>query len=324
MLTVALALVSALSALPAMAATYHLVDLGLDSTAQDINRKGEVAGKSPDKHAGGFVNDGWETRRDRHHGSEATTVDNAGNLAGYEYDGQRGMHAMYYPRGGKGYRIPLPGGGEYGSDVVLSPDGRNVVGTFWDAEDHSHCFSWHPGDAVATDIGLPPGGYTSCSVTDVNDAGEITGLVANSLTGFIYKDAQFQLLDSFSLASLNKKGHAAGTNENSEAVFWNGKRAIVIPPTDSLEMVIGNAINDQDDIVGYGYTTASTISPLLYTGGTLVELVPLIDNAEDWSFSGAVPRVTGINDRGEITGNAYHREADGSERFHGYILQPNE
>jgi hypothetical protein len=83
----------------------------------------------------------------------------------------------------------------------------------------------------------------------------------------------------------------------------------------------GAAINDKDDIVGWG-AKADSITIMLYSGGTLVDLVPLIDNAEHWDFSSG--GTTGINDRGEISGVADYDDGSGKLSQRAYILVPSE
>jgi uncharacterized membrane protein len=333
----ALALACAIAASPAGATTYHLVDLGENSVAYAINRKGEIAGESPAGHAAFYTDGAWREKRDRQHASRAFAIDHAANLAGIEWDGHRNAYPMYYPRGQGRQGIPLPGGSVYEAGTVgnvaplgISPDGTKVVGSYKAAQDGNlgHCFSWAPGDAVATDLGMQAG-YQICNACAVNDDGIVVGQLWGTDTGFaafVYSGGTFRLVGPTGLqhdpelTAVNAKGHATGDISFAQAVYWNGRKFATISPSGPLNMVAGTAIDDHDNIVGWGWN-GNALTVLMYTGGELVDLVPLIDNVAGWDFSNGLP--TGISEAGTIVGYALFDDGSGLEHTHGYMLVPD-
>lgn len=314
----AAAIAAAFSTLPALATTYHLVDLGADTSAHGVNPKNHVAGSSGG-HAALYQNGAWHAYKDRKHGSVAVGLDRANDMVGEEFDGKHGVHLMYYPHATtQGQGIPLPGGNVYGehwnlSPGGISPDGSQVTGTFEDdqAGGNWHCFQWSPGEQVATDIGLPAG-YDICEAYGINKSGEIVGQVWSESTGFsafVYRNGAFSLVgphgnsDDVHLAAVNATGHATGDDAAAAAVFWDGTNLTVIPQQGVLKMYAGVAMNLYDQVVGWGSDNGQgTI--MMYSGGTLIDLVPLIDNPQGWDFTTS-SSATGINDAGVIVGNAY-------------------
>jgi len=122
------------------------------------------------------------------------------------------------------------------------------------------------------------------------------------------------------LTAINRQGHATGHLDAYTAVFWDGQQMNPIPAAGNLRMQHGTAINDKDEIVGVGAAGTRT-TLLLYSGGTLVDIVPLIENARHWEFS-PYGRLTGINERGEISGVAYHHDGSGVPSQRAFVLMP--
>ena len=317
----------------AQAAGYHLVDLGTVPlvTVPAINARGDVAGTTPDGHAGVYTNGAWVAKSKGRATSTALAIDKAGDAVGEVLD-TVGRTLMYYPHGNKpAVAIPLPNGGVYGTWVSISPDGTSVVGTYVDPQNASlsRCFLWTPDAAVATDIGLLAP-YRSCTARGINDAGEIVGtldtLAKNGRVSFTYSDGSFAIVPKSGrtvLQAVNAKGRASGTmypegTSQTTAAYWNGTTLRDVGAGDGLTMWVGTAINVHGDIVGQG-TTATSTTMVLRTGGQLVDLVPLIvDDVSGWNF-GALSVPTGINDAGTIVGYALS-EADGN--LHTITLVP--
>ena len=303
----------------AQAAGYHLVDLGdaplIASPA--INSRGEVAGTTPDGHAGVYANGAWVARAKGRASSTAESIDKAGDAVGEIFNAGGGS-PMYYPHGNKaGTAISLPDGALYGIAEGISPDGSTVVGTYSDPQNpyFKHCFRWTPGAAVATDLGFVDP-YRSCEAHGVNDAGEIVGTLdttaKNGRVSFTYVDGAFDIVDKSGktiLQAVNAKGQASGTTypagtAQTSAAYWNGKTLRDVGAGNGLNLWAGPAINGHGDIVGQG-TTATSRTMVLRTGGQLLDLVPLIvDDISGWDFN-AFGMPTGINDSGTIVGYAY-------------------
>ena len=83
---------------------------------------------------------------------------------------------------------------------------------------------------------------------------------------------------------------------------------------------MANAINNHDDIVGWG-SSPGAFTTLIYSGGVLRDLVPMIDSTAGWNFSVGVSAM-GINDDGTIVGVAFHDNGDGTASERGYMLVP--
>jgi hypothetical protein len=329
LLATAVALTSVLAALPAAATTYRLVDLGESTQAFRMNGHGDVAGSVADRHAAIYADGAWREKRGSR--SVAYGIDTQGDLVGLK----TGLHhiatPMYYPHGGHRVAIPLPDGADFGNTyndhdlqaIGLSPDGTQVAGAYWTAADHHHCYQWHPGDPVATDIGLPEG-FGDCWAWDVNDAGQVVGSVSgpDGSAAFVFQDGRFTLVNAPSanggqLRAVNRKGHAAGTY-GFQAAYWNGRHFKAIPASGSLYMQFANAINDRDDIIGSG---SSGI--VMFKDGALVDVVPQIADAGDWNFE-VWGQPTGIDDHGDISGTAGVNLGNGEYAVHGYLLVPQD
>jgi len=320
---------------------YHLVDLGPFSYSSDINNQGEIAGDVADAARGSpdaalYSGGAWRTRSDGRADSWADAIDDAGNMVG-EMQGSGYLYKlMYYPRGSKASLIPLPEGGDVGESfppVGLSPDGRQVAGTYrGDFSISEHCFAWHPGEAASVDIGLPPN-HASCDALDVNDAGQIVGQAWSHAdmrySGFIYKDGTFTLAEPDPHAvekftAINGLGHAIGLDAKSRGpVYWDGQSLHLIPKTGDVEMDEAFGINGRDEIVGNG-RAGSKRTIVKFADGVLVDLVPMIANRAHWHFAGLRSGPTGINDRGEISGNAVYVDDAGRTHDRGYLLVPND
>jgi hypothetical protein len=340
LVAVAFSLTVSLVPLSACAITYHLVDLGSHTQAEDINRRGQVAGVSSQR-AAWFMQGAWRVKKGNA-GSIAMSIDNAGDMVGYTRVVDRGNESyplVYYPRGAAQLTIPLPDGAEPAGNVDapypfvarISPDGTQVAGNYRSLPNaRRRCLVWHPGEMTSIDLD-PPAPYDSCWVFDVNDAGEVLGWVGASSrpsSAFIFKNGTFSLIGQHQvflprLERINKKGHAAGSNGN-EAVYWDGKHVRTLPGGTFI-MREATAINDHDEIVGIGDDHVHR-TLLKFSGGAMVDLVPLIDNiGAEWNFTGyeGLPaQPTGINERGEIAGYAWYDDDVVFER-HGYILVPN-
>jgi hypothetical protein len=79
------------------------------------------------------------------------------------------------------------------------------------------------------------------------------------------------------------------------------------------------AINVHEEIVGNG-RNKQRATILKCAHGELVDLVPMIDNADGWNFNDSFSvGVTGINGKGEISGNAFKGGA-----LRGFVLVPND
>jgi hypothetical protein len=336
--TLALAFTALAAALPATAVTaattsYDLIDLGPASWSSDINHKGQVSGAVAGRAA--LYGDGaWTTRNDPHKVSAALAIDDAGDMVGEAHDADGVHHLMYYPQGLKDVVIPMPAGaGDMLGvpSVGISPNGHRVVGSYFNAEaNYPHCFVWHPGKAHSVDIGLPEG-YDSCEADDVDDAGQVVGRVWGAATGFsafIYQDGVFgdvgrKSFTTATLEAINKKGHAIGNRSGGGALYFDGAKLHKIPQAGDLSMTQARAMNDRDTVVGVG-SSAGHDTIARWADGMLVDVVPMIANADGWHFSSGTAAPEGINEKGRITGNAFLVDDAGKKHSRAYVLVPND
>jgi hypothetical protein len=318
----------AASTATAYAGTYHIVDLGPDTTAYAVNHGNEVAGTLK-KQAALYSKGTWHEHPSKDFHSIANGLDRDGNMVGY-LENRRGhdrlVYPLYYPRLQKnGYSIPLPGGNTLGySQVVtgnISADGTIVTGSYVDEQvSRVHCFQWTPGQPQSTDIGLPAG-YDTCQGYDVNKSGQIVGSLYGDGPGyasFIYSNGAFTVVGQQTdtiLTAVNGLGHATGADPGHGAVLWDGTHLNVIGPQGSLTLYWGLALNSSDQVVGRGLNGIDT-TILLYSSGVLIDLVPLIDDGQGWVWDRS--DATGITDAGVIVGNA---ELGG--RPHAFMLIPD-
>jgi hypothetical protein len=92
---------------------------------------------------------------------------------------------------------------------------------------------------------------------------------------------------------INRKGHVALRSVRSmknghlatRAALWNGHRLVDLGTIDKSTYCVPVALNDADEVLGtYEDNIAGTV-PFLYTGGQMLPLTSLIDNAEGWTLS---------------------------------------
>jgi hypothetical protein len=236
---------------------------------------------------------------------------------------------MFFPRGrSKGYPIPLPPGGGYangvnypgGNPASISPDGRIVAGSYV-ISNSRHCFVWHPGDAVASDIGLPAG-YSDCMAYDIDKSGTVVGKLYSPSTysAFVYRDGQFTVMDpaNAQFDAVNAAGHAVGGDSTGlGGIFWDGHQLSHFHRQDNWMFGVAGGINSFDEAVSVGINEVQdTVSILVYSGGQVTEIGSRIDNPPGWAEFPL--NVYGINDAGVIAGTASIGGVS-----HGFLLIPD-
>jgi probable HAF family extracellular repeat protein len=314
----------------AQATSYHLVDLGVNKTPNQINKSGAIAGQ--DDGSGSGTEEAYEYRKGHWvhlksgtAGSSATAIDGAGDVAGNTT--RKGMPAAtVWPKGGSPVQIALPNQGLFGTVQGIA-NGQVVAGTFVDsASSQFHCFRWTPAGG-STDIGVMAGGI-NCMSFAINSKGQIAGMASGSAPGtstaFVYDAGGFHAIGALPAAvyttplAINTQGHVVGyamhATGPSTAFSWDGTTATDLGIASGYTATSANGINDSDVVVGSGFDAANVPHALIFTGGQAVDAeTQIVDSLDGWT----IDVLSSINNDGVIVGQG--TRADGS---HGIMLVP--
>lgn len=325
----------------AQAATqYHLVPLGLGSSASAINRSGEIGGSSVVYYQAALYKNGVWIPRDVS-GAElvsVTGIDNRGGMVGLVAalgpDGYLVDEAVYWAPTGKPTVLPLPastvpGAASIGDAWGVAPNGEMVVGDV-QIDNVQACFTWAKG---ATSVVLF--NEESCEALGINAQGTVVGYyapVGQPSQGFVYANARMTpvgLLPSAGasghslLMAINDRGQAVGyasyapDGADTHAVSWNGKALSDLGALPGDNNSQAYAINDRGDVVGRSWSSIGS-RPFLYTGGQMVDLQSaIVDDLTGWSELGA----TGINAQGVIVGTG-QIGTGANMQYQGFMLVP--
>jgi probable HAF family extracellular repeat protein len=307
------------------APSYHLVDLGAGTAASGINNHGTVSGAS-----GGVAavwHDGaWHLRPQ---GTGLADIDDQGELVGTATIGPDGKpRPAYWPKDGAPVEVVTAFQPKQTHPIAVAAG--QVAGYGSAADGAYHCFAWTPAGGAVDFASAASQGW--CVATDINDAGQVTGNTTPAggayTNAFVWQDGVMSFLGtlpggrtSYGLA-INRKGHVAVTSErlmasgeiHDHAALWNGSRLV-----DLGELYTGgssqpSAMNDHDDVVGRATNHHGSVATLfLYSGGQMLDLLPLIDDAAGWQFN----EPAGIADDGTIVGTGSVGAVS-----HGYMLVP--
>lgn len=236
-------------------------------------------------------------------GSLATTINNAGQVAGYSsVTGDASYHAFSWTSTGGMVDIGTLGGA-FSWPNALSDAGQ-VVGYSYDASGRSRAFSWTKENGIV-DLGTFGGTYANAS--DVNGHGLVVGTaaLAGDTTGHAFawtKERGMVDLDAESVswsyaAAVNELGQIAGTKSGPEgphAFFWTETGGMVDLGTLNGVPTVATNLSERGQVVGYSYPTDGRFHAFSWTpSGGMVDLGTLGGN-----FS--TPR--DVNDSGRIVG----------------------
>jgi probable HAF family extracellular repeat protein len=324
------------SSAPVRATTtlYTVTDLGSlgccwywiwESTASGINNAGDVVGSTTSPtdptHTVPFIyRNGTMTAMTTAAGF-AHAINEAGDATGMIYTPDWLAHAFLYRDGLLTDIGTLPGEATSPQSVGYAiNNGGTIVGqSTWDA------MIYENGQMSILKR------RTAHVAYGVNDAGDVVGLLENrSPLAHAFLFSSNNLIDlgtldgdpnSVSIAyDINSRGQVVGTgwiNGNSQQrafLYENG----VMRDIGALQGGYAGAvaINELGHIVGYSDT-----SVFLYRDGSMIDLNLAIDK----DASGIWPRmssVSGINDRGQIVGEAYMRDGQGNVKIRACLLTP--
>ena len=324
------------SAAPVRATTalYTVTDLGSlgccwswiwESTASGINNAGEIVGSTTSPtdptHTVPFIyRNGTMTAMTTVAGF-AHAINDAGDATGMIYTPEGLAHAFLY-RGGTLTDIgTLPGEATTPQSVgyAINNSGTIVGQSTWDA------MIYENGEMSILKR------RTAHVAYGVNDVGDVVGLLENRSPlahAFLLSGGNLLDLgtldgdpDSVSIASdINSRGQVVGTgwidgNSRQRAFLYeNGAMRDIGALQGGYAGAV--AINELGHIIGHSDT-----SVFLYRDGSMIDLNLAIEK----DASGIWPKVasvSGINDRGQIVGEAYMPDAQGNIKIRACVLTP--
>ena len=305
-----LVVLGAIAGPAASAPLYHLVDLGADTAANDINRHGVVAG-SRQGHAAMRRADGWHARA----GADSVrALDGQGEATGLGLTPDRVYYSVYWAAGG-GSAVPVTMPFNAVQVLALDVESGRVAGYAEDDTFRAHCFVWTPAGG-GVDLGTGARG-NYCYAYDINESGQLVGSTLPpepfaQEQGFIWQDGVFTFLGTLpgghwsEANAINRQGHVAMTADRLLAngqgawrpVLWTGTRLKDLGTIDRSRQAQALHINDRDEVVGEYWTADLGWRPFLYSEGQLYPIESLVDNLGAVDIG--IPRA--IADDGTIVG----------------------
>jgi probable HAF family extracellular repeat protein len=345
-LTELLAIGAIIAAVPSLAQTYTLQDLGAlpgDTVSQGyaLNDFGQAAGTSDSGVAvatlfsngkafdlGAFVSSDVTV---------ATGINKSTVVVGWErFASTATSHALIWSSGGI-QDIHSPALFPSGTQATAINSSGVVVGQGWLNNDSFHIFLYENGRMV--DLG-PPGSYQAIPAA-INDAGEIIGSYYTSSTDngpFLYSNGQFARLAAPSGAAtvanaINNAGVIVGAisyNTNSAvshvALYRNGVWTDLGTLPGATTGTAATGINTAGQIIavaGYRVTSyhpfipAKTVACVIQNG-VVVNLNTLIPTNSGFNLSRAIA----INDAGQILCNTKTQSGVTVSKEHAVLLTP--
>ena len=334
---------------------YRVIDLGEDSTANDITDSGRIGGS---KNFGGTLRHAafWPNTHSLpidlgtlpdDMGSNGFSINPRGQIVGQSYpsDGSRVRPLFWSPQSGPIELPGLPAGFSPAADI--NPAGQ-IVGQFipFDESGVWPVF-WSNSNTAAIYLPRVSNQFPNGIAVSINDRGSILGdactadfaechaaFWANSTStpvalaspggDFIYTD--IGLTTDFVFAhALNNAGSMVGFAYNADfsqnrAVYWasSSSPAVILSTSGEFPNGDGQGINDQRQIVGTAYNSDfSAIHAFFWPS----------PNSQGIDLNTVIPPGSGleliqarsINNRGEISGGAY---LNGVPPGHAVVLVP--
>jgi len=305
-----LALLGTLAGPAAAAPVYHLVDLGPDTSANDINRHGVIAG-ARNGHAAMWRADGWHSRAGA---DSVTALDGQGEALGLVRHFDVADVSVYWPAGG-GAAIPITMPFDTIQVLAYGVESGRVAGFAEDTSNRTHCFVWTAADGT---VDLGTGGHDfACYAVDINASGQVVGYTPppDPLAqdqAFIWQDGQFTFLGTLpgghwsQANAINRRGHVAVTTDRllangrtgERAALWTGTRLKDLGTVDQGTEFQGLHLNDRDEVLGQYYSEIRGWRAFLYTEGQMYRIDLLVDNLDGVDIR--IP--TAIGDDGTLVG----------------------
>jgi len=305
---------------------YQLVDLGWQNWPFQVNDHGQIAGQYEQGVAARYAGGRWKLLPNAYADSSAVAINRRGDVTG---NGDSSI-PLRWPRGGAVQQLEMPADVQFGWGNGIADDGT-VVGSWVGTDDAYHCVEWPGMGTAAVDL-RPDTPGVACQAVAVNHHGQIAGQAATvagpraPLHAFVYQGGRFRRLghvpgfDQTVIHGLNALGHVVGGAEDtsyrrpSTPFFFDGRQMISLGRLAPDAEFEASAINDLDQIVGWGVSAAGTDQAALYEDGQWIPLESLTDGLGAWQLQ----RAFSINGAGVIVGLG--QGPDGLP--HGYELVP--
>jgi len=274
----------------------------LGSVATGINDRGQVVGYSYMNHAryearaflwsNGVMQDlenpGGEYARFT--SSQAVAINNRGQIVGDAINPNSGsdqVQAIFWANGSAGSAQTLPD--ELSSKAYAVDNHGRAAGVLINNDSGvSHAAFWNNGVVQRLEV-LPPVKWdTLSSALDINDRGQVVGLISGHLGPTLWTDGVAQDLGTLA-------GAAGGVNG------YGGARSFYL--------------NNPGQLAGYSMSADGSNHATLWSGGNIYDLTTLINNVDGWTDL----KVGGLNNMGQIIGNGLF---NGQEE--AFLLNPED
>ena len=251
-------------------------------------------------------------------GSEASGINNLGQVVGQSWPTSGNGHAFLWSPGGGMVDLGTLGGSRSWANGINN-EGQ-VVGGSGTASGDDHAFLWSPGGGMV-DLGMLPG-YAYGDAFAVNDLGQVVGeaeTVLGDEHAFLWSPgggmADLGTLVGSWPTGINNQGQVVGSSTtssgNSHAFLWSPSGEMIDLGTLGGNVAWANGINNQGQVVGYSDTASGYLHAFLWSPSTgMVDLGTLPGGSGSLAY--------GINDQGQVVGGA-----TAAPGWHAFIWSPS-
>ena len=242
-------------------------------------------------------------------GSDASAVNNAGQVVGVSYDSDySAFHAFYWQSGSMTDLGVLPG--DHGSWARDINDAGQVVGESQSSATNTHAILWANGSMVS----LPTLGGTACSAFGINNGGQIVGTCTtdNSSVPHLVRWENGAITDlgtnGLSPRGINDDGQIVGDKYYGgtfHATMWDQGVLTDLGTLNGGPNSYGRDINNAGQVVGDNF--GSPYHAFRWEAGTMVDLGTLP--------GGSMSTGNGINEAGQVVGYSTTTETGGAHAY---------